>query len=105
MADSPATASGNFLTTASTIFTVPAGKKFILRSIHISNNNSGASSLSFYTRINGVATYWLYVFTLNPSQTYDWSGFVTLPPGATIEYPAGMLTGQAYHISYVEVDV
>lgn len=98
MADFPVRIAGSFATALTTFYTVPAGKKLLVRNIHIANRAATSIYLEIGTQI------WLWSVALAANSAYDWSGFAVVDAGQTI---AGSSPGAAESrivISGVEVD-
>lgn len=76
------------LTSNSSVYTVPANTTTIVRNIHISNNNSG-TAYAFNLAINGTSASsgncLYYNLAVPISGAFDWSGFLVLAAGDTIQ--------------------
>lgn len=95
-------ASSSALTAALTTYgTVPAGKKWIVRNVHYTNEDASAATL---VQISMAGIVFLLA-SIAARTTYDWSGFLVLDAGETIqasENPNNI--GGGFYVSGVEVD-
>ncbi|MET1006589.1 MAG: hypothetical protein ABWX96_13655 [Propionibacteriaceae bacterium] len=73
-------------TTSAVVYTVPAATQAIVRSIHVSNVNSG--SMSFYVGISGsstaAASQFFSGYAIPGYGSLDWTGFLVLNAGETL---------------------
>jgi hypothetical protein len=92
-----------FSTGNTTHYTVPAATTTIVRSIHV--NNTDSSSRTFSVGINGASTAntsLFHTFSLPPNGVMDWSGFLVLNAGDTIQ---GAASGVAVNMTICGVEV
>ena len=99
MADTPQVVVRASMTVGSTAhYTVPVGKKFIVRNIHIATRLTSTVYLEVASQI------WLWNVALAANSTYDWSGFAVMDAGQTITGTSTAGAEARLSVSGVEVD-
>ena len=84
--------------------TVPAGKKWIIRHIHIINITAASANVMVGVGTTATTTNRFADYTLAQTASYDWSGFMVLDAAETL-YVYASLGNSVFFISGVEVDV
>lgn len=107
MTDTPKRVGPVVLTTANaTLYTVPALTTMIVRSIHVTNNNT-SSIFPFSLGINGTAATLANMFfsqmQVPPLGVVDWSGFLPLFAGDTLQALTNTTNVLVITISGIEV--
>lgn len=108
MADTPKRLVGpqTLATTNAVLYTVPAGTTTIVRSIHLTNSSASASytfTLALNAAASTVANQFFSALNVPPAGAVDWSGFLVLNPGDTVQGLASIANILAVTVSGVEV--
>jgi hypothetical protein len=90
-------------TSGATYYTVPAVTTTIVRNIHVSNATATAATLTL--GIGGVTAAQSLYFGLSvpANGSLDWSGFLPLAAGETLQALAGTVTALSMTVAGVEV--
>lgn len=91
--------------TSTTLYTVPASTTTILRNIHVFNTNAG-NLYSFNLAVgaaNTVANCFYYQYPIAPNMAVDWSGFMVLAAGETLQALGSAATQMSIVVSGIEV--
>ena len=84
-----------------TVYTVPTGKRIIVRNIQI-RNNSGSVSYSAYFRNSGILLYSTVLAAGGTAQTTMW---LVMMPGDTIQLAVSNATGANFSVSGSNYDI
>lgn len=94
-------ASASVANTRTTYGTVGAGKKWLIRNIHIANSDTTARTVTLWL----AGRYFLSTTTIPANSVYDWSGLAVVDATELIEAQASTAGVLELSISGVEVDV
>ena len=72
-------------TSAATVYEVPAGSTFVMRSIHATNVSHATTEVYLSIGEDSVDSRWLSGLALDGGQAYSWSGFFPITSGTKIQ--------------------
>ena len=90
---------------AATVYTTPAGKKTIVRNIHVANGSASAVPLALSLGVDAAGTRLFSALSIPSASSFDWSGFIVLEAGEVLQASVGTAATLVLTISGVEVDV
>ncbi len=92
------------VSTSNTVFyTVPTGVTTIVRNIHIAGASSSTTTISLAIGVTTAPNSLYWGYTVPQNSAFDWSGFLVLAAGETLQGLAGQASLLTLTVSGIEV--